>query len=377
MMKKLKILFLAGWYPNKKNPTEGIFIKEHAIAASLFNDVIVVYGELDKSNQHNITDKIEDNVRTIRFRYKYLINSTISFFFYLQSIKKIVKQLTETSQWKPDVIHAQPFIAGVPAFFLKKIYHIPVAISEHSSDFLQHKLNWFLTIIAKFVLKRADIILPVSNTLLSSIRSYGIHTKSEIVPNVVDTSKFFLSSKLNDKPLKRVLCVAWLTEVKGIEYLLEAVAQIKNKRQDFIVDIVGNGPKKEEFIKYTNDNNIQDLINFHQQENKEKIAERMKNCDFFILPSQYETFSVACIEAMACGKPVIASNIPALKEKINSERGIIFQSRNSTKLSENIDYMLDNFHKYSAEKISNYVNENFTYESVGKQLTKIYTNLLN
>ena len=52
----MKVLFLAGWYPNEDNPSEGVFVREHAKAAALFNEVAVIYGRKIKSPERTVTD---------------------------------------------------------------------------------------------------------------------------------------------------------------------------------------------------------------------------------------------------------------------------------------------------------------------------------
>ena len=83
----------------------------------------------------------------------------------------------------------------------------------------------------------------------------------------------------------------------------------------------------------------------------------------------WETFGVVYIEAMACGKPVIASDIGGPKEIITPDTGILVPPGNSEALSKAIEFMLDNCSSYSAEKISQYAKERFSYETVGKMLS--------
>ena len=71
--KRLKILFIPAWYPSKQDLVAGIFIKEHAKAVSLYNDVAVLYSEgIDHSinDLYKIENDIEDGIRTLRIRYR-------------------------------------------------------------------------------------------------------------------------------------------------------------------------------------------------------------------------------------------------------------------------------------------------------------------
>ena len=376
--KRLKILFIPAWYPSKKNSVVGIFIKEHAKAVSLYNDVIVLCSErIDHSlrNFYKIENNIEDDIRTLRIYYRRSPIPKTTYFIYLWSIFKGFRKLIDEG-WKPDIIHAHVFSAGVPAVILGKIYKIPVVITEHWTGFPRHILGKLGILKACFAMNRAKIILPVSKDLEKAIKSYGIKNRFEIVPNVVNTKIFYPSlQKVNNK-IKKMLFVALLSPVKGVPYLLQALAQLKQKRQDFVLDIVGDGPNREEYEKLSKELGLGEIVEFHGLKTKLKIAEFMRNSDFFVQPSLYETFGVVYIEAMACGKPIIATQLSVLQEKINKEIGILVSPKNTEVLTDAIDYMLDHYQNYSSEKISGYAKENFGYEVIGEKLDKIYRKIL-
>ena len=79
---KLNILFLPGWYPSEKNPIYGIFVREHAVAASLYDDVIVLYNEREdkkcKQSWEVFSDQKEEGIRTVRIRHKEFLIPKIS-----------------------------------------------------------------------------------------------------------------------------------------------------------------------------------------------------------------------------------------------------------------------------------------------------------
>jgi L-malate glycosyltransferase len=382
--KKLKILFLPTWYPSKKNLVSGVFIKEHAKAVSLYNEIIVLYSEGCekelKKNWQIISDKEEDGIRTVRIKHKKSPIPKTTYFIYLWSIHIVFKKLLREG-WLPDIIHAHIFRAAVPAVILGKLYKIPVVITEHCSGFPRCALTFFDRLRARFAMNKAKVILPVSKDLESAIRNYGIKNKFEVIPNVVNTDLFYpLLARFNscnrEDGIKRVLLVALLSPKKGISYLLKALALLRQKRKDFVLDIVGDGPNRKEYEKITKDLELDGIVKFYGIKPKEEVAEFMRNCDFFVLPSLYETFGVVYIEAMACGKPIVATRLPVLQELITQERGILIPPRDIEALSNVIDNMLDRYQDYSPEKIAGYAKEKFSYRLVGQQIDKIYRSIL-
>jgi len=83
-------------------------------------------------------------------------------------------------------------------------------------------------------------------------------------------------------------------------------------------------------------------------------------------------FGVVYIEAMASGKPVIASNIPGPNEFITKDVGILVPPKDVKALAEAIDWMLSHHRDYSPEKIASYARERFSQEVVGGKLDLIY-----
>jgi L-malate glycosyltransferase len=376
----LRVLFLPAWYPSERNAVAGIFVKEHAKAASLYNEVIVLYVEsCDKNIKgfwRKISDCVEDGVRTIRIMYKKSPIPKTTYFIYLWSIKKAFKQLLKEG-WKPDIIHAHVYLAGVPAVILGKKHKIPVIITEHCTCFTRHKLGRLDILKAKFAMNRSSMILTVSDDLKKHIKSYGICNRFQVVPNVVNTELFHPVLNIDKRSTKRMLLVALLTPKKGVSYLLKALGELKDKRNDFVLGIIGDGPNRKEYEEMAEDLGLSGIVEFYGIRTKEEIAEFMRNCDFFVLPSLYETFGVVYIEAMASGLPVISSKVGGVPEIVNKDVGILVPPRDTDALVKAIDFMLDHYRDYSSEKISQYARDNFSYETVASMLLKIYQEITN
>lgn len=372
---KLKILFIAGWYPSEDNPISGIFIKEHAKAVSIYNDVVVLHSRQSNSpakNRLEIFDEVEDGMRTIRIKHSKSPIPKITRFIHLYSVWKIFRKLLK-EKWKPDIIHAHLYWAGVAGVLLGRMYKIPVIITEHHSGFPRHLLGRRALVEAKFALRRAKIILAVSGFLKRSIESYDIKNRFEIVPNVVDTDLFHPDEQIRkDANVKRILLVALLSPIKGLPNIFEAISNLRQKREDFCLDIIGDGPNRKEYEELTFRLGINDKVHFHGLKSKQEVAQFMRESCFFVLPSLMETFGVVLIEALASGIPVIAGNIGGQKEIVTKDVGLLTEPHEVSSLADTIDYMLDHYQDYSTEKICQYAKDKFSYEVVGKKLDDIY-----
>ena len=379
-MRRLNILVIAGWYPSKKNPIAGVFIKEHAKAIQLYNDVVVLYSEgINRfvRKLYEIDDNIEDDLRTLRLRYRKSPIPKTSYFIYLWSMFGAFRKLRKEG-FKPDVIHAHVYSAGIPAVLLGKCYGIPVVITEHSSEFPRRLISGLNKLKAKFAFQSASLVCPVSKNLRKEIESFGIRARFCVVPNVVNTLLFSPNSASHNKiqsAEKHILLVALLSPIKGVPYLLDALSTLKEKRNDFTLDIVGDGPNRAEYEELANELNLTDIVYFHGQKTKRDVAEFMKQCDFFVLPSLYETFGAVLIEAMACGKPVIATSIGGPNEIVTREVGKLVPPSDPKAMAEAIDFMLDHYQEYDSQAIVEHLKARYSYEAVGRSFQQLYTGL--
>jgi len=377
---RLKILFLSAWYPTEEYPA-GIFIREHARAVSLYNDIAVIHPEGIASSVkglYELSDSVEEGIRTIRVRYRRSPIPKMTYFVYLWSIIKAFRRLVQEG-FTPDVIHAHVYTAGVPAVVLGKLYDLPVVVTEHFSGFPRRLLTWLEVRKARFAMSHARLVLPVSDDLRKHIESHGIRSRFQVVPNVVDTDLFYppATRQAPRDNQKRFLVVASLVPVKGIPYLLQALDQLQGKRQDFSLDIVGDGPDREAYQQMTTGLGLEGKVTFHGLKSKLEVAEFMRQCHVFVLPSLWETAGVVLVEALASGKPVIATRVGGIRETIDRRVGLLVLPENVTALTEALDYMLDHYQEYIPEEIALYARERYSHEVVGKKLDDVYRRIVS
>jgi glycosyltransferase involved in cell wall biosynthesis len=378
--RRLKILFLPSrsWYPSEDKPGAGVFVKQHAKAVALYHDVVVLYAYFGENRSlrqpFRLSDQLEDGIRTIRVACQWRIPLSNFLLYYWTTFIQFRKLLKEG--WRPDIIHAHVFPAGLPAWLLSRLYKIPFVITEHWTGFVRKKLTIFERAKVRFVMSRASMIIPVSVHLKQHLEAYGIKGRFQVIPNMIDTNMFYYSPSTTEiKDKKHILSVTSLVSKKGMPNLLRAIRQVKEKRQDFHLDIVGDGPNRSEYEGLASSLGLNGLVEFRGRQ--PEVASFMRSCDFFVQASLFETFGIVYIEAMACGKPVIASNIGGPNEIIPPDSGILVSPNDIKALAKAIEHMLDNYSLYSADKISQYAKENFSYESVGKQISEAYLSVLS
>lgn len=383
----LKILYLPSWYPSRKHSSSGIFIKRHAEAAALYNDVAVLFVTSDEGlkNKYETEIKKERNVFTVIVYYKKvtslapIISNAIKLkrllSAYFKGYAEVLKQCGS-----PDLIHLNViFPAGIFALCLKWKRKIPFIISEHWSGYLPEDGNYkgiLLKLITKACVKYAKAIIVISEKMKRAMLNHGLKNKFYKVPNVVDI-ELFKPVPLNLSVVKkRMLHVSTLNDrEKNITGILNTIEKVSRKRDDFILEIVGDfNNRKEYFEKKSMEMGISpELINFTGFLDPKDITQRMQASAFLIMFSNYEGLPCVILEAFSCGLPVIATETGGIPEILNEERGILVPVKDEDAFGNAINLMLDNYQTYNKEKIQAYAKENFSYEIIGSKLTSIYS----
>lgn len=383
-MKRLKVLFITPWYPTAENPVSGIFVREHAKAAFLYNDVVVLH--LDGYSQSvkgafGFQVTIQEGIRSIRFNYRkfpiaFINSEFVGEFNSICSAMLAFRRICKEG-FKPDIIHANVYTSGILAVIIGKVFRIPVVITEHFSAFPRKILSKREINKAKFAFKRAQYVLPVCKSLQEAIEFYGIKASFKIIPNAVDTSVFYYDASIKkDENFKQVLFVGLLSPQKGLEYLLRACRELKDKRHDIIINIIGDGPNRQEYERLANGLGISDVVKFHGIKTKKEIADFMRRSHIFILTSLYENLPCVLIEALTSGLPIVATNVGGIPEIINENVGILVEPKNSHTFAIAIENMIHKLPIYPSLEISEYSQKKFSYEAIGEKLNDIYNSCI-
>jgi glycosyltransferase involved in cell wall biosynthesis len=169
-----------------------------------------------------------------------------------------------------------------------------------------------------------------------------------------------------------VLTIARLEEQKGIRYLLEAAARVP----EALFVLAGEGSERGRLEAQARKSGLEDRIIFLGY--REDIADLLASCDLFVLPSLFEGFPLAILEAMAAGKPVITTAIDGNDEAIvEGETGLLVPPANPAALSEAIRSLLANPNRARALAMHGKarVQRHFSAQTSTAKVTQIYDEL--
>lgn len=381
------LLVLTTGFPDKSNRRiNGIFVKEQVNQLKIYFEDVYVISPTSIWKEYLLKEHFKNyNYDNVHVYYPLCINFPAPYipkylkkywvFFEKTQIKNIIK----SEKIAFDLIHAHyTWHPGAVAVELKKDFNVPVVLTEHTHVTLykaikREDLTYFRT------WKQCDAIIRVNKKDIPLFKKFNKYTVN--IPNGFDENRFYrmdekeCRGKLNlPTNRKLILTISNLTGVKGHKYSIKAMEEIIKSRKDVLYIIGGSGSLKDKLQRQINDTNLQNYIKLVGFIPHDKVSLWMNACDLFILPSLSESFGIVQVEAMACGKPVVATYNGGSEEIIaSSDYGYLVEPGNSEQLAEKILIALDK--EWNEEEIRIYA-EQFAWENIAKEIVELYKKVM-
>lgn len=215
--------------------------------------------------------------------------------------------------------------AGVVAWLLFNRLKLPYMVWVSGPDIpgferRYHSLYIILKPIIRAVWHSARPVIAKCVEEIDLIRATDQSIHPVLIPNGVDVDKFRPSeAKSTDHPL-RVVCAARLIERKGQHHLIRATKQLADASVHINVDLVGTGDSLNAFKELAKDLRVDDRVHFLGYVPRERIAQNYAEADVFVLPSFYEGMSLAALEALASGLPLLLTRTGGTRDLV--EEGV-------------------------------------------------------
>ena len=187
-----------------------------------------------------------------------------------------------------------------------------------------------------------DRIISDSKWFAEELRQYpAVTNKVVFVPNGVNLLDFKPVARRAMNGEIRLLSVARLVETKGHRYLLEALSRLVKDYPGIKLDVLGNGQLREQLVLLANDLGLSTHVRFRPPVSHEEMPRLYNDYDFFVMPSLWEGLPVSLIEAMASKLPIVASDIPAITDVVDSASATLFPQENPQGLAEKIRWAIE------------------------------------
>jgi len=344
-------------------------VKEHG------HEVSVVTSQLEGMDKEEVVQGIQvHRIKTLSERYSTPITT---------GLKDMLEHLD------PELMHSHspPPITSYHAAKACKTLGIPSVFTYHCDLQLTSLMGKAVVSFYRRTFSRKTLAL--SDKIIVTSKTYGATSRDiwkydpAIIPNAVDAETFnpkvdpgYLKEKLVGKE-KMVLSVGRLVHHKGIEHLVKAMTMVKDAK----LVVVGTGPMLPPLRKLANQLGLHNRVIFAGNVPNEELPKYYRASDLFVLPSisRLEAFGIVLLEAMASGKPVVASRIPGVREVIeDGKEGFLCTPVDPTDISVKVNTLLTNqkLMEEMGRKGRKRVEENFRWNIVYDSIEKVYQDVL-
>ena len=299
--RKIRVLFLASWYPTPLQPTFGIFVKKHAEAiAQAGNQVTVLSLQYFKGKglfRMDSSITIENGIET----HLLLVHSVVyKFIFVLPFINnwlylRHVRKHLQHSNF--DLIHCNTlYPSGIAGNFLSKRLQVSYLITEHWSKVEKYMKKNILSFYGKKAYSQAAIVTAVSAFSTRELSRWVKKTQQlRTVPNVIDASIFSYQPKIKASNQLVFTAVAIWKAPKQPELFINALNWYSLKSdQRITLHLVGDGP----LLAPIKSQKLHFEVIYHGTINSLAVAALLHQSDYFLHASDIETFSIVVAESV-------------------------------------------------------------------------------
>ena len=384
----MHILVIPSFYPSKSNKQSGIFVREQVRSLSkVISKVNVIYVEQRSLREFNLSnlkkshfqfihlqDKNWNELRIMGWMLPTILGKNIWIYNNIRLFKRYIKKFG-----KPDLIHAHNiFYSGLVASKIGKKFNIPFIITEHDSAFLMKSYSKRKLKTASNVYLNASKILAVSTSLKLAIKSINPNHKVSVVPNIINPIFFdrpIKSNKIKKNDSTKFLAIGNLNKNKGHILLINSFSIIS--KQNIFLEIIGDGPERENILKKINQLGLQNKIKLLGKLKPVEIYYKLLESDCLVHSSYYETFGIVLIESLATGTPIICTKSGGPEDIFEKGVGLLVDKGDPNKLSNAILNFLQNKNLFNKSFIRKNTFKKFSPKSISLNLKNIYSSIIN
>ena len=314
-------------------------------------------------------------------------------FIYIERLRNplnIFRILAYLQKHKPDILHTQLEFSDTLGSIAARLLGIPSVSTVHTIEnpsvrtrtYWRHQLRWFalrhfstrvIAVSKKARLHHIQSAKIPNDKAITLYNGIDLEVFRSRGPQMVNTAR----QSLNLPETGQVICtVAVLREQKGIQYMIEALPAILERIPNAIYLVVGDGAYRNELKSLSASRGVEKRVLFAGH--RTDIPAVLASCDLFVLPTLGDALPTVLIEAMAAGKPIVASDVGGVPEIITDQTtGILVPPANPSKLAEACLQILQNesFRNTLVSNAYEVAQQKFNVHTQVRQLSTLYQNL--
>jgi glycosyltransferase involved in cell wall biosynthesis len=385
-----RLLVLTSTFPRWEGDSEPGFVFDLCRHLAATHDVAVLAPHAPGSRLHETLS----GVRVVRFRYgperwerlaydggimANLRRNPLLYFmlplFFLAQLSALMGLLRRL---KPTAVHAHWIVPqGIvlaAAGALSRATPITVC-TVHGSD-VSALQGGFWPRLRRWMASRSGRIVAVSEALKGQLAEEGCPTgRITVIPMGADLRGQFVPDG-SPRSRTEILFVGRLVPGKGVDVLLNAMPAILARAPDATLTVVGGGPERDKLVDLVQTLDIVQRVLFVGPASHASLADRYRRATLLVLPSREEGFGLVLAEALGCGCPVAASDLPAIREVLNDgQGGRLFRTGDAAALAATVIELLEDEaqRNASAERGRRLVLSRYDWQAIAQRYASLLT----
>ncbi len=272
--------------------------------------------------------------------------------------------------------------ATLYALALAQWFHLPLIVSLHGTDVerLPHERRVYRWLLHE-ALRNATAITACSSALLDSVTSshLSMNAPAVVISNGIAVETF---AKAEPCPHERpyILTISRLVHAKGVDLILRGFAQLPAEYHHVSLWIIGDGPLRSKLERLAFELGLRDRVLFLGSISQELVSSLIAGCEVLALGSRSEAFGIVLLEAMAAGKPVIATAIGGIPELVShGQNGLLVPPEDPEALSNAMAQLLADaeLRRVMGQHGRSFVQRHYTWERQGERFLDLYRKVLS
>ena len=381
----MHVLVLPKWYPGRNDPQLGDFIRKQMLAVARHHkvSVLAVMAAPDAQRPTELELTSTEGAWELRCHYRPAripvapLRKVLNLLRYARAFQQGWQHL-QRERGTPDLAHVHILVRpALMARWLRWRWGIPYLISEQSSEYMDgtwdrkgmpfHALNRWLA-------RGASAFTAVSPHLADALRARGLSAAPDVVPNVIPGL---------DRPLPppgpagHFLVVADLVDrIKNVRGVLHALAAVRASGRPARLDVIGDGPDMDMLRALAADLGVAQAVTWHGRRPNQFVLDVTGRAQAVIVNSRVETFSVVTGEALALGRPVIATRCGGPERMVNADTGMLIPVDDDHALVDAMCQLVDAPTRFTPVVARASVAALGDADAVGRMFGRIYERIL-
>ena len=388
----------------KDTAGQNVYVAELSKFLAIYGYEVDIYTRWDNKEQPHITNW-KPGVRVINVKAGPVEKiDTEKLLPLMPEFRESMLSFINARKIKYDLIHANYWLSALVACQLKEILCVPFVVTFHELAHISRihleKPDLYLQeriYVELDVIRKADqVIAECPQDKFDLMHYYHIPAfKISTIPCGFNPDEFYPVNKIMARKVLNLkqdeyifLQLGRMDEYKGVDTIIRSLSRLKSLKKAFRLIVVGGDSVDDDIHSNTEiirlhqiavELGVDHVVNFVGKKSREILKYYYSAADIFITTPWFETFGITPLESMACGTPVIGSNVGGIKYTvIDGSTGLLTPARDPESLAEKIIYLLSNesllkdMSKNSVER----VNINFTWANVANQMSDLYENLM-